>query len=207
MLPGILRTAGIKIVTHRERYGNVLGVKDPQIIADCGIERGSVVGMHLPRCADAIAAMLAIMASGCVYLPLDPSYPQARLRFMLDQAEAVAVLSDADISGGGDVDLSGPRRVCIELPGPLAATAPRDIPAVNAALAEPRRLSGNHSTQARVRHGTRPAWAPPKISRDHQRPENVAAPAVQKVQSDQTSPKIGSQARMPSRFLPSREMD
>ena len=65
------------------------------LLADHGIPRGSVVGMHLPRCADAIAVMLAIMASGCVYLPLDPSYPAARLRFMLDQAGAAAVIAGA----------------------------------------------------------------------------------------------------------------
>ena len=46
---------------------------------------------------------------------------------------------------------------------PLAATAPTDMPAVIAALAEPRRSSGNQSRQARVRHGTSPACAPPKI--------------------------------------------
>jgi amino acid adenylation domain-containing protein len=104
----------------RERSDSIAAV-----LADRGIARGSVVGMHLPRCADAIAVMLAIMASGCVYLPLDPSYPAARLQFMLDQANAAAVISDAGIpgagiSGGGDTDLSGPHRTRIELPGPLA---------------------------------------------------------------------------------------
>lgn len=100
------------------------------LLADHGIARGSVVGMHLPRCADAIAVMLAIMASGCVYLPLDPSYPAARLRFMLDQAGAAAVIAGAAVSGGGGADLSGPQRTCIELPGPLASapgTRPDDL--------------------------------------------------------------------------------
>jgi len=35
-LPGLLRAAGYKVVTHFERYGNVEGIKDPQVIADCG---------------------------------------------------------------------------------------------------------------------------------------------------------------------------
>jgi amino acid adenylation domain-containing protein len=91
------------------------------LLADHRVARGSVVGMHLPRCADAIAVMLAIMASGCVYLPLDPSYPAARLQFMLDQADAAAVISGAGSSGSGDTDLSGPHRTCIELPSPLAS--------------------------------------------------------------------------------------
>src|ERR1022692_1935267 len=85
-------------------------------LASHGITHGSVVGMHLPRCADAIAVMLGIMVSGCVYLPLDPSYPPARLRFMLDRAGAVAV-----ISRGNDPDLYGSHRIWLPSPGDLAS--------------------------------------------------------------------------------------
>jgi amino acid adenylation domain-containing protein len=85
-------------------------------LTDHGITRGSVVGMHLSRCADAIAVMLGIMISGCVYLPLDPSYPSARLQFMLDQAGAVAVISD-----NSDTDLYGSHRIWLPSPGQLAA--------------------------------------------------------------------------------------
>lgn len=81
-----------------------------------GITHGSVVGMHLPRCADAIAAMLGIMISGCVYLPLDPSYPSARLQFMLDRAGAVAVISQDSNS-----ELYGSQRIWLPPPSQLAA--------------------------------------------------------------------------------------
>lgn len=84
-------------------------------LASRGITRGSVVGAHLPRRADAIAVMLGIMASGCVYLPLDPSYPSARLRYMLDQAGAVAVISDRS-----DPDLYGSHRIWVPSPSQLA---------------------------------------------------------------------------------------
>ena len=84
-------------------------------LASHGITQGSVVGMHLPRCADAIAAMLGIMASGCVYLPLDPSYPSVHLRSMLDKPGAVAV-----ISHGSDPNLYGPHRIWLPPPSHLA---------------------------------------------------------------------------------------
>jgi nonribosomal peptide synthetase DhbF len=102
-------------------------------LASHGITRGSVVGMHLPRCADAIAAMLGIMAAGCVYLPLDPSYPKGRLRYMLDQAEAAAIVSvtcDPDLYGSHRFWLPVQQRLS---PGsndpagePTAATAERE---------------------------------------------------------------------------------
>jgi hypothetical protein len=34
-----LRSAGYKVVTHFERYGNVEGISDPKIIADCAIQK------------------------------------------------------------------------------------------------------------------------------------------------------------------------
>lgn len=83
-------------------------------MASRGISRGNVVGMHLPRCADAVAVMLAIMGSGCVYLPLDPSYPPTRLRYMLDQAAAAAVISSAsneDLYGSHRIWLPSPSRM------------------------------------------------------------------------------------------------
>jgi amino acid adenylation domain-containing protein len=86
-----------------------------------GITRGSVVGMHLTRSADAIAVMLGIMISGCVYLPLDPSYPSARLQFMLDQAGAVAVISnnsDTDLYGSHRIWLPSPSQMAVELEAP-----------------------------------------------------------------------------------------
>jgi hypothetical protein len=38
-LPGLLRSAGYRVVTHFERYGNVDGIGDPKIIADCGTSK------------------------------------------------------------------------------------------------------------------------------------------------------------------------
>jgi hypothetical protein len=35
----LLRSAGYKVVTHFERYGNVDGIGDPKIIADCGTSK------------------------------------------------------------------------------------------------------------------------------------------------------------------------
>src|SRR5262249_51897287 len=71
---------------------------------------------------------------------------------------------------------------------PLATTAPLDIPALMAALAVPRRSSGNQSTQALVKQGMSPPWAMPKINRDHHKPANEPAGAAGRVHADQTRP-------------------
>ena len=55
----------------------------------------SIVGVCLPRSSNLIAAWVGALKSGRAYLPLDPEHPDERLRFMLADAEADVVLTDA----------------------------------------------------------------------------------------------------------------
>ncbi len=59
-----------------------------------GVRPGNIVGVCLERGPLAIAALLGVLRAGCAYLPLDPEYPVARLRFMLENSGAAAVLGD-----------------------------------------------------------------------------------------------------------------
>ncbi|MFY1704939.1 MupA/Atu3671 family FMN-dependent luciferase-like monooxygenase [Micromonospora sp. WMMA1923] len=59
-----------------------------------GARPGTLVGICAGRSAELVVALLAVLRSGAAYVPLDPEYPLARLRLMLDDAEPVAVLVD-----------------------------------------------------------------------------------------------------------------
>ncbi|MBD2112494.1 MULTISPECIES: non-ribosomal peptide synthetase [Cyanophyceae] len=61
-----------------------------------GIGSEMPVGICLERGIGAIAAMLAILKAGGVYVPLDPSYPAERLRFMVEDAGITVILSEAN---------------------------------------------------------------------------------------------------------------
>ncbi|MFI9332696.1 amino acid adenylation domain-containing protein [Kitasatospora sp. NPDC052868] len=63
---------------------------------------GRRVGLHLGRTADLVTAVLAVVAAGHVYVPLDPAYPEDRLRFMAEDSELALVLSDREPSGALD---------------------------------------------------------------------------------------------------------
>jgi amino acid adenylation domain-containing protein/non-ribosomal peptide synthase protein (TIGR01720 family) len=63
-------------------------------LTDAGVRRGDVVAFALARSADVAAAMWAIISVGAAYLPVDVSYPRARVRFMLGHAHPRAVLVD-----------------------------------------------------------------------------------------------------------------
>ncbi|MER5428955.1 non-ribosomal peptide synthase/polyketide synthase [Streptomyces sp. NPDC002588] len=53
-----------------------------------------LVALALPRTADHIAAVLAVMKAGAAYLPLDPDLPPSRIQDMLADARPVLVLAD-----------------------------------------------------------------------------------------------------------------
>jgi amino acid adenylation domain-containing protein/thioester reductase-like protein len=53
-----------------------------------------VVGICLPKCSALYAGILAILGSGAVYLPLEPSHPLQRQQYILANAGAVLLLHD-----------------------------------------------------------------------------------------------------------------
>ncbi|WP_413754280.1 non-ribosomal peptide synthase/polyketide synthase [Streptomyces sp. R-74717] len=63
------------------------------IARGAGPER--LVAVALPRSAELVAAMLAVLKAGAAYVPVDPEYPAARIEYMLDDARPVLVVTDA----------------------------------------------------------------------------------------------------------------
>lgn len=67
------------------------------ILSGHGVRPGTPVGVALTRRADLVVGMMAIAKSGGAYLPLDPSYPSARLAFMLSDAQVPLLLTQGDL--------------------------------------------------------------------------------------------------------------
>jgi amino acid adenylation domain-containing protein len=61
-----------------------------------GVQPGDLVGLCLNRSVSLVVAALAILKAGGVYVAIDPKYPDDRIRWMLDDAAAVAVLADVE---------------------------------------------------------------------------------------------------------------
>ncbi|MET8266498.1 amino acid adenylation domain-containing protein [Micromonospora arida] len=89
-----------------------------------GVGPERVVGVLLDRGADLVTTLLGIWRAGGAYLPIDPSYPAARIASMLTQAGAtVVVTSTAYVDRFTGVD-----RVLLDVDaGPIAAR-PDDQP-------------------------------------------------------------------------------
>ncbi|MDP5218855.1 amino acid adenylation domain-containing protein [Ruegeria sp. 2205SS24-7] len=65
------------------------------LIAAHGVAPGDLVGLLLPRSADAVIALLAIQYAGAAYVPLDPKLPDTRLEQITKQAGIRLVVTDA----------------------------------------------------------------------------------------------------------------
>ena len=65
-------------------------------LRDAGVQRGDFVAVCFDRTPQLIASILGVLMAGAVYLPLDPTYPEARLLYMLEDSGARVIVAAAD---------------------------------------------------------------------------------------------------------------
>lgn len=59
-----------------------------------GVQKEDLIGVCMRRSPEMVVAMLGIWKANAAYVPLDPQYPQERLRFMLEDANARVVITE-----------------------------------------------------------------------------------------------------------------
>lgn len=68
-----------------------------------GVAADQPVAICLPRSPQAIVAMLAVLKAGAAYLPIDPTFPESRVRFMLnDSGATILVTRDGSVPAAAD---------------------------------------------------------------------------------------------------------
>ncbi|MFF6877097.1 amino acid adenylation domain-containing protein [Streptomyces sp. NPDC012474] len=80
-------------LTYREL--NVRANRLAHRLIDAGVRPDQPVGLCLPRSVDMMVSLLAILKAGGAYLPLDPGHPVQRLAFVVRDAGARVVVTDA----------------------------------------------------------------------------------------------------------------
>lgn len=78
-------------------YGELDHVTDrlAAYIASLGLGREDVVSVLIGRSEMMAVASLGALKAGCAYQPLDPTYPEERLNFMIGDASAKLLIADA----------------------------------------------------------------------------------------------------------------
>ena len=87
--------SGFKL-SYRELKDKILSVAYK--LQELSLPPESVVAVMAKRSPEMIYGMLGVMHAGYVYLPLDPTYPQERLKFMLEDSSAAALLLQKSIN-------------------------------------------------------------------------------------------------------------
>lgn len=64
-----------------------------------GVQKGANVAFALDRSAEMVISILAIMKTGAVYIPLDPQFPLNRINYMLEDSQAVVLLTSEKYKG------------------------------------------------------------------------------------------------------------
>ncbi|GAB6040379.1 amino acid adenylation domain-containing protein [Endothiovibrio diazotrophicus] len=91
-------------------------------LINAGVRAGDRVVVLQERHADLVASLLAVQYSGAAYVPVDPGYPEERLRWVLEDAEPALVLTER---GYRDLEaLQGIDCLCVEEIGAAAGDAP-----------------------------------------------------------------------------------
>ncbi len=63
-----------------------------------GVASGAPVGLHLPRSADLVVAILGILKAGAAYVPLDPTYPRAHVTGLIEATGIGTIVSDSPLA-------------------------------------------------------------------------------------------------------------
>ena len=79
-------------LTYRELDTRASTLAAQLVRLGAGPER--IVALCLHRSVEMVVGMLAVLKTGAAYLPLDPTYPRARLSFMLEDSRAAVLLTE-----------------------------------------------------------------------------------------------------------------
>jgi len=69
------------------------------ILIENNVKKGDKVAFALDRSAEMVISLLAIMKTGAVYIPLDPQFPLNRINYMLEDSQAVVLLTSEKYKG------------------------------------------------------------------------------------------------------------
>lgn len=63
-----------------------------------GIKNGNIVGIMLNRSPELIISMLAILKSGAAYLPIDPTYPENRINYIISDSNIDTLITSSNLN-------------------------------------------------------------------------------------------------------------
>ncbi len=63
-----------------------------------GLGPETIAGISMERSLDMVVSMMAILKAGAAYVPIDPTYPDERIRYMVEDSGLIALLTQSALS-------------------------------------------------------------------------------------------------------------
>ena len=82
------------------------------ILQQSNVQPGTPIALMMVRSLELIVAILGILKAGAVYVPLDPSYPQERLQWMLEDSQCPIIITQSELVS--DLPSHQARVICLE---------------------------------------------------------------------------------------------
>ncbi|WP_120314330.1 non-ribosomal peptide synthetase, partial [Mycobacterium mantenii] len=98
----VARAADAVAITCGERSWTYREVEESanrlaHLLTEQGAGPGQRVAVVIPRSAEAVMAIFAVLKTGAAYVPIDPGVPAARLEFVLGDAAPIAAVTTAEV--------------------------------------------------------------------------------------------------------------
>jgi non-ribosomal peptide synthetase component F len=86
--------------------------RQAHVLSSLGVRPGVLVGLCLERSLELVTSLMAIFKAGGVYVPLDPSYPGKRLKYMIADAQPRLIVTRSALRAL--VESAGPTIICVD---------------------------------------------------------------------------------------------
>ncbi len=84
-----------------------------RLLQQKGVKSEQIVGIMMERSLEMVISMIAVLKAGAAYLPIDPSYPEARIEYMITDSNTGILLTQDKLSD--DLNFTGEWIVVDEL--------------------------------------------------------------------------------------------
>jgi len=76
------------------------------------VQTEDLIGIYMDRSLEMIIGLLGILKSGAAYVPLDPTYPIDRIKYMIENSETTILITQSDLKE--KINLDNVKKICID---------------------------------------------------------------------------------------------
>lgn len=101
------------------------------VLRNKGVKRDEIVGIMVNRSIEMIIGILAILKAGGAYLPIEPEYPEERIKFILRDSGMNIILTDDNninrIIDGNSINIENKLNYRYSTGNPIDVNTPKDL--------------------------------------------------------------------------------